>query len=114
MKKQHIIMTFVRWQVLKDKGEIMEEKKKQTAEEMAEEFQNAMEEYDYDVSEVEEISLGGYTAYEVSAQYDDGKYITAWYFVDEDLAMHYITAEYYDSDIAAYEMGRDTYIYEQN
>ena len=84
------------------------------AEEMAEEFQVAMEEFDYYVSEVEEISLGGYTAYEESAQYDDGKYLTVWYFVDGDLAMHYITAEYYESDIAAYEMVRDTYVYEQN
>ena len=84
------------------------------AEEMAEEFQVTMEEFDYYVSEVEEISLGGYTAYEVSAQYDDGKYLTVWYFVDGDLAMHYITAEYYESDIAAYEMVRDTYVYEQN
>ena len=82
------------------------------AEEMAEEFQVTMEEFDYYVSEVEEISLGGYTAYEVSAQYDDGKYLTVWYFVDGDLAMHYITAEYYESDIAAYEMVRDTYIFE--
>ena len=81
------------------------------AEEMADEFQETMEEYDCEVSEVEEISLGGYTAYEVSAQYEDGKYITAWYFVDEELHMHYIEAEYYESDIAAYEMVRDTYVF---
>ena len=81
------------------------------AEEMADEFQETMEEYDCAVSEVEEISLGGYTAYEVSAQYEDGKYITAWYFVDEELHMHYIEAEYYESDIAAYEMVRDTYVF---
>ena len=81
---------------------------------MAEEFKDTMKENDYNVSEVEEVTLGGYTAYEVSAQYEDGKFITAWYFVDEELVMHYITAEYYESDIAAYEMVRDTYIYAQN
>lgn len=84
------------------------------AEEMAEEFQYTMEEYDCYVSEVEEINLGGYTAYEVSAQYEDGKYFTAWYFVDENLAMHYITAQYYDSDIEAYVLVRDTYIFVNN
>lgn len=84
------------------------------AEDMAEEFKDTMKENDYNVSEVEEVTLGGYTAYEVSAQYEDGKFITAWYFVDEELVMHYITAEYYESDIAAYEMVRDTYIYAQN
>ena len=82
------------------------------AEEMAYEFQETMEDgYEYDVSEVEEVTLGGFTAYEVSAQNDDGKYITAWYFVDEELHMHYITAQYYDNDTAAYEMVRDTYVF---
>lgn len=82
------------------------------AEEMAESFKETMEEYDYEVSEVEETTLGGYTAYVVTAQYDDGQYFTAWYFVDKDLRVHYITVLYYDSDSVSYEMVRDTYTYE--
>lgn len=83
------------------------------AEEIAEEFKSVMEENDYAVSEVEETTFGGYTAYVVSTQFDDGEYLTAWYFVDDDLRLHYVTVEYYDSDIASYEMVRDTYKFEQ-
>ena len=81
------------------------------AKEIAEEFKSVMEENDYAVSEVEETTFGGYTAYVVSTQFDDGEYLTAWYFVDDDLRLHYVTVEYYDSDIASYEMVRDTYTY---
>ena len=41
--------------------------------------------------------------------YEDGMYLTVWYFVDEYTMLHYISVEYYDSDIASYEMVRDTY-----
>ena len=81
------------------------------AEEIAEEFKASMEERDYAVSEVEETTLGGYTAYAVSVQYMTGEYFSVWFFVDEDLNLHYITVEYYDSDTASYEMVRDTYIF---
>ena len=80
---------------------------------MADEFKDNMEESGYAASIVEKTTLSGYTAYIVSAQYEPGKYITAWYFVDEDLRMHYITVEYNDSDIASYELVKDTYTYER-
>ena len=83
------------------------------AEEMSEEFKYSMEERGYAVSEVEKTTLGGYTAYAVSTQYESGEYYSAWYFIDPDLRMHYITVLYYDSDIASYEMVRDTYTYGQ-
>ena len=70
-----------------------------------------MEDNGCEVSEVEETTIGGYTAYEVTAQYEDGKYFTAWYFIDKDIRIHYITVQYYDSDVASYEMVKDTYSY---
>ena len=82
------------------------------AEEIADEFKDTMEENDYAVSEVEETTLGGYTAYTVSAQYESGEYYSVWFFVDDDLRLHYVTVLYYDSDIASYEMVRDTYMLE--
>jgi len=81
---------------------------------MAEEFKYYMEDYGYSVSEVEETILSGYAGYKVTAQYESGEYLTAWYFVDEDLNMHYITVMYYDSDTVSYEMVSDTYFFENN
>lgn len=77
----------------------------------AEQFKETMEDNGCEVSEVEETTIGGYTAYEVTAQYEDGKYFTAWYFIDKDIRIHYITVQYYDSDVASYEMVKDTYSY---
>ena len=73
-----------------------------------------MEDYGYSVSEVEETILSGYAGYKVTAQYESGEYLTAWYFVDEDLRMHYVTVMYYDSDTVSYEMVSDTYFFENN
>ena len=84
------------------------------AEQLANEFKDTMEDdYDYEVSKVEETTLGGYTAYSVTAQYEDGEYLSAWFFVDEERQMHYVTVVYYDSDVISYEMVRDTYILER-
>ena len=79
------------------------------AEEIADEFKATMEENDYAVSEVEETTLGGYTAYTVSTQFESGEYYSVWFFVDDDLRLHYVTVLYFDSDTASYEMVRDTY-----
>ena len=83
------------------------------AEQLANEFKDTMEDdYDYEVSIVEETTLGGYTAYSVTAQYEDEEYLSAWFFVDEERQMHYVTVLYYDSDVISYEMVRDTYTLE--
>ena len=58
---------------------------------------------------MEESKIGGYKAYSVTGQYSDGMYLTLWYFVDNNNKLHYISVEYFDSDIASYEMVRDTY-----
>ena len=57
----------------------------------------------------QQISLGGFDAYEITAQYQDGMYFTVFYFYDNDSRMHYISVEYFESDIASYEMVKNTY-----
>ena len=83
------------------------------AEDYANEFKTTMEERGNTVSEVEETTLGGYTAYKVSAQYESGQYITAWFFIDGEHKYHYVTITYYDTDIASYEMVKNTYTYKE-
>ena len=81
-------------------------------EETVESVKDNMEAEGCAVSEVEEVTMGGYTAYTVTGQYQDGEYITVWYFVDDDLHMHYISVEYYEDDIDSYYMVSDTYTFE--
>lgn len=57
----------------------------------------------------QQTSLGGFDAYEITAQYQDGMYFTVFYFYDNDSRMHYISVEYFESDIASYEMVKNTY-----
>lgn len=56
-----------------------------------------------------ETTICGYRAYEVSGQYQDGMYLTVWLFVDKNGKMHYNSIEYFDYDIASYNMFVDTY-----
>ena len=58
---------------------------------------------------MEQTTMAGYTAYTVTGQYQDGMYLTIWYFVDKNNRLHYISVEYLGSDKASYEMVRDTY-----
>ena len=80
---------------------------------MAEEFKDYMWDYGCSVSDVAETTIGGYEAYTVEAMYESGECLAAWFFVDEDLRMHYITVLYYDSDMDSYDMVSDTYVFEQ-
>ncbi len=57
----------------------------------------------------QQTSLGGFDAYEITAQYQDGMYFSVFYFYDNDSRMHYISVEYFESDIASYEMVKNTY-----
>lgn len=80
------------------------------AKEMAEYSMQGMEtDGSYSGITMEESKIGGYKAYSVTGQYSDGMYLTLWYFVDNNNKLHYISVEYFDSDIASYEMVRDTY-----
>ena len=79
------------------------------AKEMAEYGKQGMETDDYTGVTMEETKIGGCKAYTVTGRYSDGMYLTTWYFVDNNNKMHYISVEYFDSDIASYEMVRDTY-----
>ena len=58
---------------------------------------------------LEQTTMAGYSAYTVTGQYQDGMYLTVWYFVDKNNRLHYISVEYFGSDTASYEMVRDTY-----
>lgn len=59
--------------------------------------------------ENKKTSIGGYSAYEVSGMYQDGMYLSVWYFTDRNNKLHFISVEYYPDDVASYEMVRDTY-----
>lgn len=56
-----------------------------------------------------ETKLGGFTAYEITGQYQDGMYFTVWYFYDNSSRLHYMSIEYFESDIASYQMVKDTF-----
>ena len=81
-------------------------------EEIVEAVKDNMEEEGCAVSEIEETTIGGYTAYTVTGQFQDGEYLTVWYFVDDDYYLHYISVEYYEDDIDSYYMVTDTYSFE--
>ena len=59
-----------------------------------------------------ETTIGGYKAYIVTGQYQDGMNLSVWLFTDSNGYLHYISVEYYDYDYASYEMVRDTYTLE--
>lgn len=58
------------------------------------------------VVEGAKVNIGGYEAYQVYGYYEnDGKILVAWYFKDENNALHYLSAEgkLYDvSDVVEY------------
>lgn len=83
--------------------------KPEVAQSLAEATKLNMESEGYYNVTMEKTTIGGIEAYTVTGQYEDGMYLTVWYFVDEYTMLHYISVEYYDSDIASYEMVRDTY-----
>ena len=53
--------------------------------------------------------IGGYPAYAIIGQYQDGMFLAVWMFTDNNNNFHYISVEYYENDYIAYEMVRDTY-----
>ena len=61
------------------------------------------------VKDYSETVLGGYKAYTVTSQYQDGMFLTVWYFIDENNYLHYVSVEYFQSDYVSYEMVRDTF-----
>ena len=75
----------------------------------AEIYKSAMESDSFFNITMEETKIGGYDAYTVTGQYQDGMYLTIWYFVDSHNRLHYISVEYYPDDYVSYEMVRDTY-----
>ena len=83
--------------------------KPEAAQVLAEAAKTSMETDGYFNVSMETTTLGGVTAYTVTGQYQDGMYLTVWYFVDEYTMLHYVSVEYFDSDIASYEMVKDTY-----
>ena len=58
---------------------------------------------------MEETTFGGYKAYSIRGQYQDGMYLNVWLFVDKNGKLHYNSIEYFDSDIASYNMFVETY-----
>ena len=83
--------------------------KPEVAQVLADAAKTSMEEDSYFNVTMSTTTMGGVTAYTVTGQYQDGMYLTVWYFVDSYGMLHYISVEYFDSDIASYEMVRDTY-----
>ncbi len=75
----------------------------------AEAYKTGMESDSFFNITMEQTRIGGYSAYTVTGQYQDGMYLTIWYFVDNNNRLHYISVEYFESDIVSYEMVRDTY-----
>lgn len=75
----------------------------------AEIYKSAMESDSFFNITMEETKIGGHDAYTVTGQYQDGMYLTIWYFVDSHNRLHYISVEYYPDDYVSYEMVRDTY-----
>jgi hypothetical protein len=61
------------------------------------------------VTDYGQTVIGGYKAYTVTGLYQDGMYLTVWYFVDKNSYLHYISIEYYPDDQASVDMIRDTY-----
>ena len=61
------------------------------------------------IIEYGETVIGGYKAYMVTGQYQDGMYLTVMYFTDDNGYLHFISVEYYPNDTASYEMVKDTY-----
>lgn len=57
----------------------------------------------------QKITLGGFDAYEITAQYQDGMYLSVFYFYDNYSRLHYVSVEYFDSDIASYEMVKNNF-----
>ncbi len=56
-----------------------------------------------------ETKMGGFDAYEIKVQYQDGMYLSVFYFYDNASRLHYVSVEYFDSDIASYQMVKDTF-----
>ena len=54
-------------------------------------------------------TIGGFEAYEIYSKYQDGMILTVWYFYDNEDRLHYMSVEYYESDIASYQMVKDTF-----
>jgi len=79
------------------------------AKELAENSKESMETGDYSNVTMEKTTIGGYEAYTITGKYQDGMYLTVWYFVDSNNKLHYISVEYFGNDIDSYEMVRDTY-----
>ena len=61
------------------------------------------------ITDYGKTTMGGYQAYTITGQYQDGMYLTIWLFADSSNYLHYISVEYFESDRASYEMVRDTY-----
>ena len=61
------------------------------------------------ITDYGETLIGGFRAYMVTGQYQDGMYLTIMYFTDDNGYLHFISVEYYPNDIASYEMVKDTY-----
>ena len=56
-----------------------------------------------------ETKIGGFDAYEIKVQYQDGMYLSVFYFYDNYSRLHYVSVEYFDSDIASYEMVKNNF-----
>ena len=75
----------------------------------AESLKQNMESEGVIITDYGKTTMGGYQAYTITGQYQDGMYLTIWLFADSSNYLHYISVEYFESDRASYEMVRDTY-----
>lgn len=54
-------------------------------------------------------TMGGFEAYEIHSEYQDGMILSVWYFYDNEDRLHYVSVEYYSTDMASYNMVKDTF-----
>ena len=54
-------------------------------------------------------TMGGFEAYEIHSEYQDGMILSVWYFYDNEDRLHYVSVEYYPTDMASYNMVKDTF-----
>ena len=58
---------------------------------------------------VEETTVCGYKAYSIRGLYQDGMWLNVWIFVDNNGKLHYNSIEYFENDVASYNMFVETY-----
>lgn len=77
---------------------------------MADSLKDGMEsDTGYTNISVEETTVCGYKAYSIRGLYQDGMWLNVWIFVDNNGKLHYNSIEYFENDVASYNMFVETY-----